>query len=370
MRQVSLTILITVLLISLHYLPVDSSSVIQKNIGRREDSLSSIVRRKKTSIIDSIEKRSQIVAQSATGVPSPLKLVGLFTFWYAFNAAYNVFNAYVKKDFGFPNTIAATQLLVGLFYAVPLWLLGRRKLPKISVNDFLTLLPIAVLNALGHASTVNAMFQKGGGSFTHVIKAAEPVVSVLLSLVVLGAVPKPFTAISLLPITYGVAYASTLGDLNPATMVKELTTKAAMMAMASNVAFSMRSILRKQLPADFKFAVTTIISFLLILPFIFTSESLSAMRATIQALPNKQTFLLNNFICGMAFYLYNELQNIVLSSLGPVPTAVGNTLKRVAIFVALYFFTPGESFPLPKVVGCTIAVLGCLAFAVCDSKKL
>ena len=66
------------------------------------------------------------------------------------------------------------------------------------------------------------------GSFTHVIKAAEPVVSVLLSLVVLGAVPKPFTAISLLPITYGVAYASTLGDLNPATMVKELTTKAAM----------------------------------------------------------------------------------------------------------------------------------------------
>ena len=65
------------------------------------------------------------------------------------------------------------------------------------------------------------------GSFTHVIKAAEPVVSVLLSLVVLGAVPKPLTAVSLLPITYGVAYASTLGDLNPATMAKELTTKAA-----------------------------------------------------------------------------------------------------------------------------------------------
>ena len=72
----------------------------------------------------------------------------------------------------------------------------------------------------------------------------------------------------------------------------------------------------------------------------------------------------------MSFYLYNELQNIVLSSLGPVPTAVGNTLKRVVIFVALYFFTAGETFPLPKVVGSAIAVLGCLAFAICDSRNI
>jgi hypothetical protein len=46
-----------------------------------------------------------------------------------------------------------------------------------------------------------------------------------------------------------------------------------------------------------------------------------------------------SIICGLSFYLYNEMQNRVLSSLGPVPTAVGNTLKRVVIFVALYFFT-------------------------------
>jgi hypothetical protein len=71
----------------------------------------------------------------------------------------------------------------------------------------------------------------------------------------------------------------------------------------------------------------------------------------------------------MTWYLYNEMQNKVLASLGPVPTAVGNTLKRVAIFVALYFFIPGESFPLPKVVGCVVAVGGCLLYAVMDAKK-
>ena len=71
----------------------------------------------------------------------------------------------------------------------------------------------------------------------------------------------------------------------------------------------------------------------------------------------------------MCYYLYNEMQNIVLSSLGPVPTAVGNTLKRVVIFVALYFFIPGETFPVPKIIGCAIAIAGCLAFATFEKKN-
>lgn len=84
-----------------------------------------------------------------------------------------------------------------------------------------------MLNAGGHACAVIAMFQVGGGSFTHVIKASEPVVSVILGLLINGAVPKPLTAVSLLPITYGVAYASTLGQLDVQTMSKELGTLAA-----------------------------------------------------------------------------------------------------------------------------------------------
>lgn len=85
---------------------------------------------------------------------------------------------------------------------------------------------------------------------------------------------------------------------------------------------------------------------------------------------DKNSFLLNLFICGMCFYLYNEMQNKVLSSLGPVPTAVGNTLKRVVIFVALYFCIPGETFPTPKIIGCAIAIAGCLAYAIFDAKKI
>jgi len=203
---------------------------------------------------------------------------------------------------------------------------------------------------------------------------------VILNLLINKIVPKPFTAASLLPITYGVAYASTLGNLNPKTMSKELTTKAAVMAMGSNVGFALRSILRKNLPHDFKsrtnldpaneHAMTTLLSALIMVPFVIGFEGFKNPMNAFSALKNQGEFGKNLFLCGMCFYMYNELQNRVLGSLGPVPTAVGNTLKRVVIFGALYLFTQGETFPMPKVIGCAIAIAGCLGFAICDSKKI
>lgn len=179
-------------------------------------------------------------------------LILVFIFWYAFNAGYNVFNNYVKLELFYPYAIASSQLVVGLFYAIPLWVLGLRTTPNLNLNDIITLTPIAILNMAGHVFAVVAMFQKGGGSFTHVIKASEPVVSVIVGLLMFGTIPKPLTAISLLPITYGVAYASTLGNLSVEVMQKELTSTAAVLAMGSNIAFCLRSALRKTLTSDFK----------------------------------------------------------------------------------------------------------------------
>lgn len=178
----------------------------------------------------------------------------LFAVWYAFNAGYNVFNAHVKV-FPFPITISILQLVTGLVYAVPLWLLGVREAPRLGLNDILRLLPIAALNALGHTATVIAMFQKGGGSFAHVIKASEPVVSVILGILINGIIPYPVTAVTLLPISYGVAYASTLGQLDFVTISRELTTVAAGMAMIGNVSFALRSLLRKNLSKEFKVSI-------------------------------------------------------------------------------------------------------------------
>jgi solute carrier family 35 protein E1 len=311
-----------------------------------------------------------------------IRLVILFLTWYAFNAGYNVYNAHCKM-FPYPIIISSLQLLIGLFYAVPLWITGIRSPPKLSFSDLITLFPVAALNALSHSLTVIAMFQKGGGSFAHVIKASEPVVSVILALFINGNVPKPLTALSLLPICYGVAYASTLGKLNLSTMSKELTSLTAVFAMIANICVALRSILRKNLSSEWKqkanfnaindHCVITIYSFLLTLPFVYFFEDFSGMKSSWKSLErnNQQnTFLMNLAICGLCFYLYNEMQNIVLGSLGPVTTAVGNTLKRVAIFGALYLFIEGETFPMPKIIGCAIAVVGCLLYAIFDSYKM
>lgn len=129
---------------------------------------------------------------------------------------------------------------------------------------------------------------------------------------------------------------------------------------------------RTNLDAVNEFAVTSLLSTLLLLPFVLSFENLGQMARTIQNLgpAGQRIFAQNTVLCGLCFYMYNELQNVVLGSLGPVPTAVGNTLKRVVIFVALYFFTAGETFPWPKIVGCAIAIAGCFSFALCDAKKI
>ena len=174
---------------------------------------------------------------SSNSFQTAVKLFFLFVLWYGFNAGYNVYNAYLKSDYKFPGAIAAVQLGVGIGYAVPLWVLGIRKLPNLTFSDILKLLPIALLNAGGHALTVFAMFEKGGGSFTHVIKASEPVVSVILGLIISGNVPKPLTGLSLFPISYGVAYASTLGNLDVSSITKELTTNAAKYISIKSITF-------------------------------------------------------------------------------------------------------------------------------------
>lgn len=321
--------------------------------------------------------------QKKDGGMNPVILAGLFIVWYAFNAGYNVYNAKVK-GIATPWAISCAQLAVGLLYAFPLWVVGIRKIPKISFGDLMTLLPISILNAGGHACAVIAMFEKGGGSFTHVIKASEPVISTILGVFLQGKIPKPLTALSLIPITYGVAYAATLGNLNVDEMKTQLTTKAAMYAMGSNVSFALRSILKHDLTPEFKkrtnletpqneHAVTTLLSTILTLPFVFYFEGQDKIMAAyndVTKVPDQQQFLINVTICGMCYYLYNDMQNVVVDALGPVPAAVGNTLKRVAIFIALYYFTSGETFPEAKILGCAIAIGGCIVYAVCDKLKL
>lgn len=69
-------------------------------------------------------------------------LAVLFILWYGCNAGYNVYNSFTKNDFAHPYAIALAQLAIGFVYVIPLWALGFRDTPKLTIGDLFSLLPI------------------------------------------------------------------------------------------------------------------------------------------------------------------------------------------------------------------------------------
>ena len=163
-----------------------------------------------------------------------LKTGSFFALWYLFNIGYNIYNKKALNALALPYSMATLQLAVGIPYVMLLWLTGLRKAPKMSVDNVKTLIPVS----LGHLGThIGAVVSLGAGavSFTHIVKASEPVVSAALSAVMLGAFYHPITYLTLVPIVGGVALAS----------LKELSFsyKSLFCALLSNVAFASRAVL-------------------------------------------------------------------------------------------------------------------------------
>jgi hypothetical protein len=165
-----------------------------------------------------------------------VKVGGYFALWYGLNIGYNIYNKKALNALPLPWTVATFQLFAGIPYVLLLWLTNARTAPKLSRENLKNLTP----SALCHLGThVGAVLSLGAGavSFTHIVKASEPVVSAALSAIFLKQfLPVP-VYLSLLPVIGGVALAS----------MKELsfTWIAFSTAMLSNVASAMRAILSK-----------------------------------------------------------------------------------------------------------------------------
>ena len=234
--------------------------------------------------------------------------------------------------------MAALQLFVGIPYVFTLWASGLRKVPKLSSENVKTLVPVS----LGHLGThVGAVVSLGAGavSFTHIVKASEPVVSAGLSFAMLGAVSSWQTYATLLPIVGGVALAS----------LKELsfTWLGFIAAMGSNVTSALRGILAKKtmnkgvgenMSETNLYAVLTILAFIAMVPISLLMEPPAAVMGAIEAA--KASGLSANYLwtqsllAGVFYYLYNEVAFLALGRVNPVTHAVGNTIKRVVIIIA------------------------------------
>jgi len=310
-------------------------------------------------------------AEEPDGMMETLKTGSFFALWYLFNIGYNIYNKQALNALPIPWTMALLQLFVGIPYCFALWVTGLRKAPKLSTDNVKTLIPVS----LGHLGThIGAVISLGAGavSFTHIIKASEPVVSAALSAVMLGAIYHPITYLTLVPIVGGVALAS----------LKELsfTWIGFWAAILSNFSSALRGILAKttmgggvgeNMTEANLYGVLTILAFIFLLPVSLAFEPPAAIMAAVNAAMAKGMtagyLWKQSLLAGAFYYLYNEVAFLALGRVNPVTHAVGNTIKRVVIIVAsvVAFKTPISTL---GVVGSSIAIMGTLLYSLAKTK--
>jgi len=324
-----------------------------------------------------VPRVAPIVAEEAVAEPESegmmetLKTGAFFALWYLFNIGYNIYNKKALNALPIPWTMALLQLFVGIPYCFALWTTGLRKAPKLSMDNVKTLIPVS----LGHLGThIGAVISLGAGavSFTHIIKASEPVVSAGLSAVMLGAVYSPITYLTLLPIVGGVALAS-LGEL-------AFTWLGFGAAMLSNLSSALRAILAKKtmgggvgenMTEANIYGVLTILATIMLLPISLIIEPPGKIMACISAALAKGLtpgYLWTcSLLAGAYYYLYNEVAFLALGRVNPVTHAVGNTIKRVVIIIAsvVAFKTPVTKL---GVIGSSIAITGTLLYSLAKQK--
>lgn len=92
-----------------------------------------------------------------------------------------------------------------------MWFTGIRKMPILSGSDLLKLAPLAVFHSMTHVCAVISM-GAGHVSFTHIVKAGEPVSTAILGMVVLQDFFSWQVYVSMLPIIAGVAITASGGE--------------------------------------------------------------------------------------------------------------------------------------------------------------
>ena len=308
----------------------------------------------------------------SSGMQRQLKLGVLFFLWYFLNTAYNIGNKLVLTAFPMPWTAATWELFFGFPYVFVLWTSGLRKTPKLSWESVKLLAPSGVLLAGTHVGGVIS-FGLGAISFTHVLKATEPVWSALISAIFFrDFLPLPVYA-SLVPIMVGVSLAS-LKELSFSWMSFIAGTGSAVTSAAKAI-LSKKVLDGKPLgenltPANM-FAILSILGFCAILPVALIIEppkaALAAWSAALaKGYTNLQLMRLLG-VSGFLYYIYNEVAFLALSEVAPVTHAVTNTVKRVVIILASIIVFKTSITPLGA-LGSGITIAGALAYGLAKNK--
>jgi len=288
-----------------------------------------------------------------------------FALWYILNIGYNIYNKKVLNVFPMPWVVGTAQMAIGLLYFVPLWLTGLRKKPKLSFDNVKALIPIAAMHTGSHICAVLSL-GAGAVSFTHIVKAAEPLFTSACGALFMNEFFAWQVYATLIPVVVGVGLAS----------LKELSFSwiAFGNAMGSNLASALRGTFSKGLMGKPQgenmnavnlYAVLTTLAFIILLPLaaIIEGPKLAATWAAAGKQVASKTIALELLYSGLFYYTYNEVAFLALDSVNPVTHAVGNTIKRVVVILASVIFFGTKMTPLGT-FGTALAIGGVLLYSL------
>ncbi|KAA8491594.1 Phosphoenolpyruvate/phosphate translocator 2, chloroplastic [Porphyridium purpureum] len=311
---------------------------------------------------DSAGANNVDAADASTVAPKLMKKVMLGVYilcWYAANILFNIYNKKLLKMFPLFTTVTLFQFLMGASVASFMWVSRLHAFQKPTMDEIKAIYPLAVAHLLGNMFT-NLSLRQMAVSFTHTIKASEPLFSVVLGKIfVRGTSYHPAVYTSLLPIIAGVTLAS----------VNEVSFNwvGFWTAMASNVSFQSRNVLSKKFMSSVAlddlnlFGWISILSFATLFPVAAIVDGLkwqSAFSSAAAAAGGGAPQLLGLLcMCGFLHFLYNQFSYVVLQRTSAVSHAVGNTMKRVAVIVSsvLVFHNP---VTMQNKLGTAIAIAG------------
>jgi solute carrier family 35 protein E1 len=169
-------------------------------------------------------------------------------------------------------TVATAQLIVGALWVIPLWLLGLRKAPKMTLDNWKELAPIGLWSAGAHGGSVVAL-GAGAVSFGQILKACEPAFSAVNEVIITGHAQKWQVYATLIPIIGGVALAS-LSELS-------FSWLAVVSAMIANESAALKGVMGKNvmkqpwvkaMGAANQYGVVNILSVIFCIPLVLGLE--------------------------------------------------------------------------------------------------
>lgn len=278
-----------------------------------------------------------------------------------------VVNKQVLNAWPAPLTVGTLQLAVGAAYTASAYSTGLRRRPALSRGDHRTLRRIGVWHALGHLTTTMSL-GAGPVSFTHIVKALEPLFSAVLSALLLGQyLPVP-VYVTLLPVVGGVGYAC--------LKERAFSWFAFAMAMMANVSFALRAIWSKttmtssassssQLTPLNTYALVTMAGLWTSIPLALLGEGRQILSSLQSALQQQSAGILVRgvFLSGLYLHLCNEVMFLALGAVHPITLAVGNTIKRVFVMLASILVFRNV-VTAQAAVGSTIGIGGVLLYSI------